>query len=223
MMPVRGTVRRRGAAVTMRIRETLPNRVVEDATPMIQTPRRFRVRLLLVTLSACMALGGGSVAAQTVSPTPPVAGDATVEEQLAAAQAEVRALTTERDRLEALLAAFDTLYDPMEADRQLLVELRKPLPEERTVAEAYLERLQLLSVASDPARLGQPAARVLETAPVYLEWRDQPFTSQGERDAAFLTSGAAGFGTDFDELKNAILLTVANRLDALLTLRDRIR
>ena len=75
----------------------------------------------------------------------------------------------------------------------------------------------------DPARLGQPASRLLETAPTFLDWRDEDFATPGERETAFLTSGASGFGTDFDDLKNAILLTVANRLDALLTLRDRIR
>jgi len=192
---------------------------------MTQTPTRVRQRLLLVTLTACMALGAGSVAAQSVTPAPSaaVSADATLEDELAEARAQLRALTVERDRLEALLTAFDDLYDPMEADRQLLVELRKPLPEERSVAEAYLARIGQLAVLSDPARLGQPASRIRETAPSFLEWRDGAFASPAERDAAFLTSGAAGFGTDFDELKNAILLTVANRLDALLTLRDRIR
>jgi hypothetical protein len=191
---------------------------------MSLTPPRVRQRWLLPALAACVVLGGGGVAAQSASPAPsaPVAGSS-LEDQLAAARAEIRTLTAERDRLEALLAAFDNLYDPMEADRQLLQELRKPLPEDRATAQAYLERIQALSIASDPARLGQPAARVLETAPTFLDWRDGLFPSESERQAAFLSSGAAGFGLDFDELKNAILLTVANRLDALLTLRDRIR
>jgi hypothetical protein len=197
---------------------------VEDATPMTLTPPRVRQRWLVLILAACVALGGGSVAAQSVSPVPSApAAEPSVEDQLAAARAEIRALTAERDRLEALLAAFDSLYDPMEADRQLLQELRKPLPEDRATAQAYLERIRALSTVSDPARLGQPAARVLETAPTFLDWRDGSFLSETERQTAFLSSGAAGFGLDFDELKNAILLTVANRLDALLTLRDRIR
>ena len=192
---------------------------------MTQTLKRVRQRLLLVTLSALMALGGGGVAAQTISPSPSAsaAGAPSLEDEVARLEAQVAALTAERDRLEALLGAIDTLYDPMEADRQLLVELRKPLPEERDTAEAYLARIQQLAIISDPARLGQPASRVAETAPVFLDWRDAEYASQAERDAAFLTSGAAGFSNDFDELQNAILLTVANRLDALLTLRDRIR
>jgi len=192
---------------------------------MTQTPTRVRQPLLLVTLTALMALGTGGVAAQSVSPSPITSpsGALSLEDQLTSARAEIAALTVERDRLQELLGAFDTLYDPMEADRQLLVELRKPLPEDRDTAEAYLARIQQLAVVSDPARLGQPASRVLETAPVYLDWRDATYGSPAERDAAFLTTGAAAFGTDFDELQNAILLTVANRLDTLLTLHDRIR
>ena len=192
---------------------------------MTHTPPRVRQRLLVTTLIALMTLGAGGVAAQSVSPAPSasLSADASLEQQLAAARAEIAALTVERDRMQDLLSAFDTLYDPMEADRQLLVELRKPIPEEREVAQAYLERLQRLAVVSDPARLGQPSSRLLETAPIFLDWRDGRYASQGERDAAFVTSGASGFSTDFDDLQKAILLTVANRLDALLTLRDRIR
>jgi Tfp pilus assembly protein PilN len=200
----------------------MPSSVVEVATRMIQTPRRVRQRLLLGTLTALLALGAAGAAAQTAVPSP-VAGDPTVEEQLAQAQAQVRELSAQNDRLQQLLGAFESLYDPMEADRQLLVELRKPLPEDRPTAEAYLQRLQTLAIRSDPARLGGPASRVLETAPAFLDWRGGTFASQAERDAAFLASGAAGFGTDFQELEHAILLTVANRLDALLTLHDRIR
>jgi len=192
---------------------------------MTQTLTRVRQRLLLLTLSALMALGTGSVAAQSITPSPAasVPGDPILEDELSAARAEIASLTAERDRLQDMLGAFDSLYDPMEADRQLLVELRKPLPEDRGTAEAYLARIQRLAITSDPARLGQPASRVLETAPVYLDWRFGDFASPADQQAAFLNSGAAGFGTDFDELEKAILLTVANRLDALLTLRDRIR
>ena len=186
---------------------------------------RVRQRLLFIALTACMALGGGSVAAQSVSPVPSSspAGDPTLEDQLAAANARIAQLETQNERIDDLLSAFDDMYDGMEAERQLLIELRKPIPEEREPAEAYIQRLQTLAIVSDPTRLGQPASRLLETAPTYLDWRDGDYPTQAERDAAFLSSGAAGFGRDFDELEQAVLLTVANRLDALLNLRDRIR
>jgi hypothetical protein len=194
---------------------------------MTQPPLRVRPWLLPAILTALMTLGAGSVSAQSVSPTPlassAVEGTPTLEDQLAQAQAQVRALTAQNEHLQDLVDAFDTQYDPMEAERQLLLELRKPLPETHDDAQTYLERLQRLANASDPGRLGQPAARVIETASVFLDWRDQSFATQAEADAAFLSSGAAGFGTNFNELKDAILLTVANRLDALLSIRDRIR
>jgi hypothetical protein len=173
-----------------------------------------------------MAFGGGSVAAQSVTPSPAAsaaAGDPSLEDQLAAANARIAQLESQNERIDDLLGAFDDMYDGMEAERQLLIELRKPIPEERATAEAYFQRLQSLAVVSDPTRLGQPASRLLETAPTYLDWRDGSYPTQADRDAAFLSTGAAGFGRDFDDLEKAVLLTVANRLDALLNLRDRIR
>jgi hypothetical protein len=173
-----------------------------------------------------MALGGGSVAAQSVSPAPlpsAATGDPALEDQLAAANARIAQLESQNERIDDLLGAFDDMYDGMEAERQLLIELRKPIPEERKTAEAYIRRLQALAIVSDPTRLGQPASRLQETAPTYLDWRDGTYASQAERGDAYLISGAAGFDRDFDDLEQAVLLTVANRLDALLNLRDRIR
>jgi hypothetical protein len=158
-----------------------------------------------------------------VSPSPTATLDPTLEDRLEAAEAEIRELTVERDRLRDAIAGYGALYDPMEADRQLLVELRKELPETRVDAESYLARMHRLAALSDPARLSQLADRVLETAPVFLDWRDTEFATPQEASQAFLESGAAGFDTDFEEFKDAILLTVANRLDALLTMQDRVR
>ena len=94
-------------------------------------------------------------------------GDPTVEDQLAAANAQIDPAEQEQNhRLDDLLTAFDDMYDGMEAERQLLLEMRKPIPEERKDAEAYFNRLQSLAIVSDPSRLGQPASRLLETAPI---------------------------------------------------------
>ena len=83
--------------------------------------------------------------------------------------------------------------------------------------------MQALALRSDPTRLSQLATRVLETAPVFLDWRQTDFATPAEANQAYLESGASGFNTDFEEFRTAILLTVANRLDALLTLQDRVR
>ncbi len=144
-------------------------------------------------------------------------------EELAQAKAELAKAQAKADGLQDLLDALDEDYDAMEAQRQLLLELRKDLPEARDDAQAYLDKIQRLANKADPSRLGQFASRMLETAPTFLSWRDEDFASPAERDAAFLTSGASGFTTDFTELKDAVLLSVANRLDAILSLRDRIR
>ena len=196
--------------------------------PMTQTPIRVQGRLLALTLTVLMAFGAGTAAAQSVSPSPlaspaPQPTTPTLEDQLAASQAELAQVTAQRDGLQKIMDTLDTQYNAMEASRQLLLEMRKTLPDGRTDAEAYLGRIQKLANLSDPEHLGQPASRMMETAPTYLDWRDQSFPSQAEADAAFLSSGAAGFSSAFDELKDAILLDAANQLDALLTLRDRIR
>jgi len=156
-------------------------------------------------------------------PAPSVSLAPSVEDRLRAAEAEVRQLVAERERLQDALTGFADLYEPMETDRQLLLELRKALPELRPDAESYLARMQSLALRSDPTRLSQLASRVLETAPVFLDWRDTDFATQQEASQAYRATGASGFNTDFEEFRTAILLTVANRLDALLALQDRLR
>jgi hypothetical protein len=193
----------------------------------IQRHSGARVGRLLGAATALALLAPLPALAQepslSVSPSPAATVDPTLEDRLEAAEVQIRELTVERDRLRVALEGYGSLYDPMEADRQLLVELRKELPDTRADAESYLARMQRLAVLSDPARLSQLADRVLETAPVFLDWRDTEFATPQEANQAFLESGAAGFDTDFEEFKDAILLTVANRLDALLTMQDRVR
>jgi len=132
-------------------------------------------------------------------------------------------ITRERDRLRTSLTRFDDLYDPLEADRQLLFELRKGLPESRPEAEAQLERISRLALASNPTGLGQLVDRVAETAPDFLEWRFTQFGSSQEATAAYISSGANAFDSNMDDLRSAVLLSVANRIDGLLTVLDGVR
>jgi hypothetical protein len=190
----------------------------------VSRAHRRRAGALLPGLLLLLVAGTLPGAAQEVS-IAPVDPDASpsVEDRLAEAQATITSLRAENERLVGSIHLIDDYADPMEADRQLLLELRKPLPEDRPTAEAYLERLHRLAQLADPATLGQPADRVLENAPAFLDWRDTTFQSQQEADQAFATSGAAGFGARFEDFRDAVLLVVANRLDALLTLQDRAR
>ena len=84
------------------------------------------------------------------------------------------------------------------------------------------DTLPTLALISDPARLGPVATRVMEVAPTFLDWRDQEFATPEEAAAAYIQSGASGFDTNMTSFRNAVLLTVANRLDAVLSIMDRI-
>ena len=199
-------------------------------SPRASGPRRTMVAAGSLLAAWMLTLAGSTVGgaqqpsmANLDGAAPTALSSPSVEDQLRAAEAEVRQLSVERDRLQDALAGFADLYDAMESDRQLLLELRKDLPTERADAESYLTRMQTLALRSDPTRLSQLASRVQETAPVFLDWRQTDFATPAEASQAYLESGAAGFDTDFEEFRTAILLTVANRLDALLTLQDRIR
>lgn len=133
-------------------------------------------------------------------------------------------LALERDRLLASVEHFTGLFDALEADRQLLVALRKELPaDSRAEAEAHIERVRRLALASNPSALGQLADRVAETAPAYLEWRFTEHPSPEAASRAYIESSANAFDTTMNALRSAILLSVANRLDGILNILDRIR
>ncbi len=138
-------------------------------------------------------------------------------------QQAVDDLSAERDQMARTLSHFDDVYEPMEADRQLLFELRKELPETRPEAEAQLERIRSLALAADPAHLGQLVDRLGEAAPVFLDWRFEDHVSDTEAAQAYVDSGASAFDTTMSEFRNEVLLSVANRLDGILTVIDRLR
>ena len=138
-------------------------------------------------------------------------------------QQTVEALAHERDRLRGSLQRFDDLYEPLEADRQLLFELRKGMPETRPEAEAQLERIRSLALSSDPARLGQLVDRMEDTAPAFLDWRFGEFSNSAEFSSAYIETGANAFDTSMEEFRSEVLRSVANRLDGLLTTLDRVR
>lgn len=138
-------------------------------------------------------------------------------------QQAVDELALERDRLTSSLSHFDDLYEPLEADRQLLFELRKGLPETRPEAEAQLERIRSLALSSNPSRLGQLIDRVGDAAPAFFEWRFTEFGSSEEATNAYIDTGANAFDTTMNEFRNEVLMSVANRLDGLLTVIDRVR
>jgi TolA-binding protein len=218
---------------------------------MTKPPRRGRRGLAAcLTVTALLLVSGSAVLATDTSttgstdPDLPTSGQVSDEapsadlraqlddlslryEELSAdnmsLQQAVDELSAERDQMARTLSHFDDVYEPMEADRQLLFELRKDLPETRPEAEAQLERIRSLALAADPAHLGQLVDRLGEAAPVFLDWRFEDHVSDTEAAQAYVDSGASAFDTTMSEFRNEVLLSVANRLDGILTVIDRLR
>jgi hypothetical protein len=139
-------------------------------------------------------------------------------------QLQVNTIARERDALADGLTRFEDLYDPLEADRKLLLDLRKPIEDlTRPEAEAHIERVRELALESNPSGLGQLADRLGEAAPAFLDWRESEFGSTEEATRSFVESGASAFTDTLEEFEDRVLLSVSNRLDGLLNLLDRVR
>ena len=101
----------------------------------------------------------------------------------------------------------------LDADRLLLSEIRKIVPESRDEAEGYLERLKMLAGKSDPLRLVPLADRLLDQAPIYFDWLDREFENQDEQVMEYYVGGARGFSFALENFKTAVMFTIMNRLD----------
>jgi hypothetical protein len=178
--------------------------------------------MVLTTAAVGMAATNGSAGDPGLQPI-----DVSARALESASKDELRVmvgtLADERDSLARSLERFQELYAPLEADRQLLFELRKGTPETRAEAEAQLARLRTLAVAADPSELTPLIERVQRAAPAFLDWRDTDFTDAQSATQAYIDSGAGAYDTSMTEFRNEVLLSVANRLDGLLTVLDRMR
>jgi hypothetical protein len=101
----------------------------------------------------------------------------------------------------------------MAADRRLLSEVRKEVPESRDEAEMYLARLKKLAAEADPVRLAPLMDRVLSQASIYFEWLEGEFESEEDRVAEYYLGGAQGFYFAIENFKSAVLMNVINRLE----------
>jgi len=186
----------------------------------------------LMPATAVMATDAGLAETEQVAPTVDelrtmvddlsTAND-TLSADNTALQQAIDELQHERDRLRNSLSRFDDLYSPLEADRQLLFELRKELGETRPEAEAQLDRMRSLALSSDPARLGQLVDRLDDATPAFLDWRFGEFETAQEISEAYVETGANAFDSSMEDFRSEVLMSVANRLDGLLTILDRIR
>ncbi|MBN1685906.1 MAG: hypothetical protein JW852_04580 [Spirochaetales bacterium] len=105
------------------------------------------------------------------------------------------------------------LAEKLEADRLLLSEIRKDVPEAREEAELYLARLKGLAEKSDPVRLAPLFDRVLDQAPIYFRWLETEYQNQDEQITEYYVGGARGFAFAMENFKSAVFLVIMNRLD----------
>lgn len=103
--------------------------------------------------------------------------------------------------------------EQMEADRRLLSEIRKEVPDVRQEAEMYLDRLKNLAARSDPIKLVPLVNRVMSQAPIYFEWLEREFEDQEEQVSEYYVGGARGFHFALENFKSAVMMTIINRLD----------
>ncbi|MBE0478718.1 hypothetical protein IBX65_06330 [Candidatus Aerophobetes bacterium] len=121
-------------------------------------------------------------------------------------------------QVEQILAELQKLVPQLEVDRRLLAELRKQIPPVRKEAESYLERIKELAAKSDPTQLVPLVNKVMDRTSTFYDWVEEEFETPEERAMAYYMGGAREFRDAFEELKNAILLTVINRLDVIASL-----
>ena len=107
----------------------------------------------------------------------------------------------------------DSLAAKLEADRLLLAEIRKDVPEAIEEAVLYLERMKILSKLSDPVRLVPLFERVLDQAPIYFQWLETEYENQDEQITEYYVGGARGFSFAMDNFKSAVFFVIMNRLD----------
>ena len=108
---------------------------------------------------------------------------------------------------------IESFIKMLEADRLLLVEIRKKVPTVRKEAGAYFARLKELSGRSDSIRLVPLANRILQRVNIFYTWMENEYRSEEERVAEYYIGGASGFHFALEEFKSAVLFTAINRLD----------
>ena len=108
---------------------------------------------------------------------------------------------------------LDLLLQRIEADRRLLGELRKELPQDRAEAELYLARLRILAGQSDPVRLSPLANKLMLQSRTFFDWVENEYETPEERVQDYYIGGARGFYVVMEEFKREAMFIVINRLD----------
>jgi hypothetical protein len=153
---------------------------------------------------------GGSAAAGSAGTGPGAA-------QAASPGAQVPALSTaaERAAVTSALGSWQVsdFLAAMDADRLLLNEVRKDIPQVRSEADAYMKRLKELASISDPVKLVPKVNRMMEQAPIYYDFIEKNIQDQNQAANEYVVGGARGFLVAYQDFQNAVLLTVITRLE----------
>ena len=147
---------------------------------------------------------------------------ASVRNRVAEKDASISELSEHVDSLSELQAEVTALKEevaPLEAHRLLLVEIRKDTPDTRKAATEYWQGIKRLAVEVDPS-LGPKADRVLRLVPVYFDWIEESFTTSCDSIDALVNTGAIDFGTVVTDFEKDVLLTLINRMDAIVAQAD---
>lgn len=102
--------------------------------------------------------------------------------------------------------------DQIEADRLLLVEMRKKLPEDKNEAIAFWDNIKGLSSVADPSLVAR-ANSVISSLPAYFRFLETDFSSRQEAVLTFQLTGASEYQVATDKFWKAFALSLIERLD----------
>lgn len=101
--------------------------------------------------------------------------------------------------------------EQIEADRLLLVEMRKELPDERREAFAFWNNVKDLAAVSDPSLVAK-ANNVITALPAYFNFLETNFDNQQDAVLTFQLTGASDYETASDEFWRSFALSLIDRL-----------
>ena len=141
-----------------------------------------------------------------------------LQEQLNTQLEEFSSLQERVEVLQGATLAGDSgtpeeLADRLDADRLLLLDFRKDLPEDEDDARAFWANIRVLAARSDPS-LAPLVDRVARTVPHYFRFVNQDFTSTLEAQLSYQLL-AAGYDAAKDEFWHTFMTVLSDRLDSL--------
>ena len=101
--------------------------------------------------------------------------------------------------------------EQIEADRLLLVEMRKELPDERREAFAFWNNVKELAAVSDPSLVAK-ANNVITALPAYFNFLETDFENQQDAVLTFQLTGASDYEAASDDFWRAFALSLIDRL-----------